>query len=40
MKKAILIIGLIAFVAIALVSCSAQRSGCKTTQYYIGYGSR
>ncbi|HLY71916.1 MAG TPA: hypothetical protein VKR53_19415 [Puia sp.] len=40
MKKVILVIGLIVFVAITLASCSAQRSGCKTTQNYIGYGSR
>jgi hypothetical protein len=40
MKKAILIIGMITLVAITMTSCASQRSGCKTTQRYIGYGSR
>jgi hypothetical protein len=40
MKRTLLIIGLVAIAAIAITSCASQRSGCKTTQYYIGYGSR
>jgi len=40
MKKTFLIIALIAIAAITITSCASQRSGCSTTQKYIGYGSR
>ncbi|HLX93732.1 MAG TPA: hypothetical protein VKR32_18740 [Puia sp.] len=40
MKRTILVVGLIAFIAMAMVSCTAQRTGCKNTYNYIGYGSR
>ncbi|HVY76415.1 MAG TPA: hypothetical protein VG890_16410 [Puia sp.] len=44
MRKTILVLGLIAIAAVMFTSCASyrgsERSGCKATQGYIGYGSR
>jgi hypothetical protein len=40
MKRRILIIALIAVAAFSVTSCATQRSGCKATQGFLGYGSR
>ena len=40
MKKTLLIVTLVIAVAASITSCTAQKGGCKSTQGYIGYGSR
>ena len=44
MRKTVLIFAMIAVAALMFTSCTSyrgsERSGCKATQGYIGYGSR
>jgi len=40
MKRSLLILALVAIAMFTITSCASQRSGCKATQGYLGYGSR
>ena len=40
MKARYFIIGLLFACGVAMTSCAASRGGCKTSQGFVGYGSR